>query len=435
MLYANRSAKDTLHTPPNPDHYPNPYDWDSLFHTISYSEFGDPKSGEREMKALFRGQNQRTGFIPNVRFEAGRKRDPERYTFQNLKESSYTQPPLGAQAVLSVTESYEKSGQPEEAERFLKEIYPNLFLKYEYFRHFRENGNGSRLVGIIHPHESGRDSDPTFDFVKVRLPTNNSETPKFVTYANTVLDYASALALNIRLRKRGWNPEQIRKEGVFWVNDVMFNAIYAKNLGDMAKISEKLGYREEAYIYDRRKEAVESEIIHKMWDHEDRMFYAKDRNGNPIKKVSVSNLFPIIIPSATYEQVGKIVELLNDPAWFGTRYPIPSVPAKDKSYDPHYKEKRLWRGPAWVNMNWYIVEGLMMQAERFKFKNPELSLDCEKTALNIVGRTIEMADREGFWECYDPENGNGLRVTPFGWSALADVLRFKYESRLQPIAA
>lgn len=434
MLYSNRNAKNTLHTPPNPNHYPNPYDWDMHYHALSYAEFGDPQSGERELKALFKGQNLKTGFIPNVRFEAGRKRDPERFTFMSTNESSYTQPPLVAQAALNVYEAYKKSGNPEEAQRFLNDIYPNLFLTYEYYRQFRENGNGSKLVGIIHPHESGRDSDPTFDFVKVRLPTNNSETSRVVAYANTALDYASALALNLRLRKRGWDPEKIRAEGVFWVNDVMFNSIYAKNLQDMAKLSDELGYKEEAYVFRRRNEAVESELLESMWDGDSKMFYAKDRHGKPIKRVSISNLFPIILGSTTPEQVGSVVNLLKDPSMFGSEYPIPSVPTKDKSYDPHYQEKRLWRGPAWMNMNWYIVEGLIMQADRFRTENPGLSSECEQTALHIVEKTVEMIEREGFWECYDPENGKGLRVTPFGWSALADVLRLKYAGKIPVVA-
>lgn len=424
------------HTPPNHTHYPGLYKWDLDFDDIARARFESPESARSGLEELLYYQNPETGFIPNLVLGFGRGKDPERFTFLNPdKESSYTQPPLEAEAAFETYLSYQRANRENEGREFLRSNYEKLELAYDYFERFRENGGGSKLIGIIHPHESGRDSDPTFDFAKKRLPTRNSQTPFFVGLANTALDYFSAMAINVKLMKVRWNPKIAREKGIFWVNDVMFNCIYAKNLRAMADISLTIEENEKAASYQEKANALEEEIINGMWDEETRMFYARGIDGKPIKKISVSNLFPIILATIDPSQVRRVVDLIQDPRWFGTNYPIPSVPSWSNSYDPHYKEKRLWRGPTWINMNWYIVEGLMLQAKRFNNIDPDLAQKCRTSALNIVKKTAEMVDRVGYWECYDPENGEGLRTHPFAWSVLSDVLKLDYPEYAKEIAA
>ncbi len=423
----NNEKSKGPHTSPNPEHYPNGYLWDSNFAAIVYAELGEPDRGAQEVETVLSWQNKKSGFIPNMKLGYGRNLDIEKYTFTNPgHESNYSQPPFHARAAMTVYKSYVESGQKTKGERFLKDNYESLALAYKYFIDGRQNSESDPLIGIIHPHETGRDSDPTFDFIKKRLPTMPGKTPKVISLANTVFDYGSALKLNVDLMKVNWNIKRIREEGIFWVNDVMFNVAYAENLRYMSEIAEIVGNKGGVEFFGQKADDVAQKIIGEMWDEKNQMFYATDIDGAPIKKISISNITPIMLPGIKNEQLSRILDLLDNKDWFNTPYPIPSVPAKSPNFDPHYDEKRLWRGPVWMNTNWMIVEALFMQAEKPGVKGTKLAERCMNRAFEICEKSIELAKEHGFWEFYDAINGQGLRINHFTWSTLAGVIEKRY---------
>ena len=80
--------------------------------------------------------------------------------------------------------------------------------------------------------------------------------------------------------------------------------------------------------------------------------------------------------------------MLADPAVFGSPYPVPSVPLGSRWFKP----TRYWQGPAWVNMNWLIIDGL----RRYGFTG-------EADALRL--KTLELVEKSGFYEYYHPVTG------------------------------
>ncbi len=427
-LLGNKDRWESEATPPSDEHYPHIYLWDSGFHAMVYAHFGYPELADDEIRAVLNGQDPETGFIPNMQFgEKGRKFDPERFTFKDRKVSSdYTQPPVLAMAAKQTFDSYVENGREEEGYTFLADTFEALENSYQYFINFRQNSPDSRLIGIIHPHETGRDSDPTFDFFKKRLPRRDGRiTKKPVDLLNSGLDYVSALHLNKKLQKKDWDVEHARD--VFWVNDVMMNTIYADNLAYLSEISGILGKDREQRYYQSVADEVSEEIIDTMWHEDEQKFYAQ-KDSEPIPVVSVSNLFPIILPTIREQQAESIVAMLEDPDWFGTPYPVPTVPVNSEHYDPHYSEKRIWRGPTWINMNYLLTQGLIRQRDRFAFVNPELAMRCHDRASAIASASADLVDREGYREFYDPETGEGFRVHNFGWSTLGDIQKDHLDS-------
>jgi len=91
---------------------------------------------------------------------------------------------------------------------------------------------------------------------------------------------------------------------------------------------------------------------------------------------------------------------------FWVPYPIPSVAANEVTFDPTWKTKTTWRGPTWVNVNWYLYWGL--RAHGFA-----------DVASEIARRTIAMQARGGIREFYDPFSAKGYGATDFGWSCLS----------------
>jgi hypothetical protein len=354
----------------------------------------------------------------------GRRFDPERYSFMEpLKSSDYTQPPLLA---LSATEIFSALSEedPDGAQLFLSEAYPYLDRFYKYFENHRQNSPTDPLIGIMHPHETGRDSDPTFDFIKLRLGRQGPATPKLIDAINSGADYASIIALNYRQRLAGWDEQAARAN--FWMNDVMFNCIYVDNLYQMSELAKALALGEDDIHYQRLAAKVEQRILDDMWFAEAKNgqgnFYAL-KEGSPILETSVSNLSALMLPHLRPEQLASILNLLETS--FSSAYPIPSVATNSPNYDPHYQEKgRLWRGPTWINTNWYLVErGLQMQAKRPELAAyPDLIRRCIEFGNKVVDSSQFLVD-QGYFEFYDSETGQPYRVDHFAWSALARLLK------------
>jgi len=72
---------------------------------------------------------------------------------------------------------------------------------------------------------------------------------------------------------------------------------------------------------------------------------------------------------------------------------------------------RYWRGPVWVNINWFLIRGL----ERYGY---------EKQAEHLRETIVSLCLNEGFYEYFDPLTGMGHGSDFFSWTAalLLDVL-------------
>ena len=62
------------------------------------------------------------------------------------------------------------------------------------------------------------------------------------------------------------------------------------------------------------------------------------------------------------------------------------------SFDPEGKQhdqKKYWRGPVWINLNWILYHGL----RRYQF---------EETAKRVKNDSLELVDTLGFYEYFNP---------------------------------
>jgi glycogen debranching enzyme len=96
--------------------------------------------------------------------------------------------------------------------------------------------------------------------------------------------------------------------------------------------------------------------------------------------------------------------LLNEKE-FWLPYPVPSVAASEPSFDPGWLTQTTWRGPTWVNVNWYLYWGLRQHG-------------FGDVAHELARRTVAMQAAGGIREFYDPRTAEGQGATDFGWSCL-----------------
>ena len=96
---------------------------------------------------------------------------------------------------------------------------------------------------------------------------------------------------------------------------------------------------------------------------------------------------------------------------------ITPVPSYDR-YGFAFFPVRYWRGPVWVNIDWFLMRGL----ERYGYK---------KQAERLRETIVSLCRDEGFYEYFDPLTGMGHGSDFFSWTAalLLDVLLEKGQDR------
>jgi hypothetical protein len=159
-------------TKPAPTLYPHQWSWDSAFIALGLAHV-DNHRATSELETLFASQ-WATGKVPHIVFnpEAPPRSyfpDAERWSSSALSEdapagsqtSGLCQPPVHAIAVRRIWETSRGRDErhADRARRFLKDNYPRLFAWHRYLVTARDP-EGSGLVTIYHPWESGTDNSP-----------------------------------------------------------------------------------------------------------------------------------------------------------------------------------------------------------------------------------------------------------------------------------
>ena len=107
----------------------------------------------------------------------------------------------------------------------------------------------------------------------------------------------------------------------------------------------------------------------------------------------------------------SVVKHISDPGEYAAAYPVPSTALNESLYldpsdgRPEHDSKLLWRGPSWINTNWYIARGLRLHGR----------IDLART---IEDRSAALIEQHGFREYYDPYTGQGFGAHAFSWTAL-----------------
>lgn len=375
--------------------------WDSCFHAISLSHL-DMELAKNELLSLVVSQEP-DGFIGHVTFWRGARKGR---TYQELwrwaqsklafrlHHSALIQPPLLAQAVRKV---YERSQDAS----FLKEIFPSLERYYRWLATHRDP-DGDGLIAIISNYESGLDHSPAYDQV---LGLTGARPRRWQLERK-----GRGLDLSNLVLGRNYNLRRIFALDRFNVEDVMVNCIYAEALYDMAELARQVGARESGREFHALAQKAEAAILTKCYDQETGAYYNLCRRQEyKSRALTFASLFPIILPNTPREPLDSLVRLhLQDPQEFWLPFPVPSVARSEPSFEPEPRQVRfpmIWRGPTWINVNWFLVRGLSRHG-------------YQEIASYITDRSLELVLREGFREFYNPLTGRALGAPGFGWSTL-----------------
>jgi putative isomerase len=266
-------------------------------------------------------------------------------TIDHPISAEVTKPPILAWVALKL---HETDPDPD----FLKEIYISL-VRWNAWWFAMNDDDVDGLVQYNHPYSSGLDDNPLWDR---GMPV---ESPDLNTYL-------------------------------------------CVQMGSLAEIAEILGIEFEAGMWRKRAAAIVKRMIKDMWDEESGLFQALHEE-QPIPVVTPFNLYPLWTGQLPDPIKERLLAHLTSPDEFWGEYSLPSVAYNDPNFDP----LTMWRGPVWVNINYFFIEALQQIGEL------DLAEQLRDKTLNLI------MSHNSIYEYYNALTGEppDTAADIFGWTA------------------
>ncbi len=399
ILIGNRKRGYTL--PTNNKLYPAQWNWDSAFIALGYSYF-NLNFALKEIKTLLDGQ-WKDGMIPHILFHNTNTNYYPNHTAWNcgnkIRSSGITQPPVLASILKEIID---KNKITKKQKKEIKKFVIKIKKSHEWFIKNRDPKK-TGLVSILHPWESGYDNSSLWD-----EPMNKVKIEKNIQYKradNKVInpehrplniDYDRYVTIKNDLRKKKYDPKKIFKTSLFNVVDIGFNSIFLKSNKDLIILLKKFNLDSSTII--NYIKITEKNIL-KYFDKKKQTFFCFDlRNKKKIFIPSITN-YLILYADIKNSKINDILIKNLKKHNLKEKYFFSSIKPNHKSFE----EKRYWRGPVWINCNWFIHKGLMNKDEKYSNK--------------IKERTIRLVEKKGFHEYYSCKNGKPMGANNFSWSA------------------
>jgi glucosylglycerate hydrolase len=411
-------------TKPAPSLYPHQWSWDSAFIALGLAHV-DNHRATSELDTLFASQ-WKTGKVPHIVFNPDAPPrsyfpDAERWNSSGLSEhapegshtSGLCQPPVHAIAVRRIWQTARGDKAREgRARAFLSSNYPRLLSWHRYLATARDP-EGSGLVTIYHPWESGTDNSPRWDSALQGVEVG--EIPPYTRYdlqhvsdpshRPTDEEYDRYLWLLELLKRERYDEAEIYDSHPFLVKDVLFSAILVAANEALLEIARVVGAPEE------ERSLVEGWIergrggLLRHFDPDLGLCLDYDvLAGAPIRVRTVAGFAPLIAGGLGGDALTTILETLDSPAFAGNellRWPLPPSTSPD---EPGFHPRSYWRGPVWPVANWLLWWSLIRAGRAAR-------------AAEMRRQTLAQLAECGFAEYFEPFTGEPLGSREQSWTA------------------
>src|SRR5690349_17062614 len=129
------------------------------------------------------------------------------------------------------------------------------------------------------------------------------------------------------------------------------------------------------------------------------------RAGRRIPVDTAATFLPLFAGLPSKTQVQRLVaEHLLSPAEYAPNGDVRYWVTTTAKTESTWEARRYWRGPVWIIMNWFVIEGL----RRYQY---------DDLAAAIRQDTLHLIETAGFREYYDERDGTGYGSIDFSWSA------------------
>jgi glycogen debranching enzyme len=389
------------YTVPTNGLYPFQWNWDSCLTALGLRHF-DEERAWTEIATLLAHQWP-DGMVPHIVFhvaDEGYFPGPDVWACgRPIPTSGITQPPvLGYVLNRLFSETNDKARAREHA----LALVPKADA-WHHWLYANRDPQGTGLVAILHPWESGRDNSIDWDEALARVPTTGlaryqrRDTQHVnATERPTQAEYDRYMWLVQYFRELGWDNRRLHDASPFRVVDPGFNAVLVRSDEALAELASALDLTDLAAAAATRAAKARA-AFNTLWNEAAGQFLCFDRvSGRAIESRSVGGVFPLFAGLGDTGRLIATIKRWREKIAFG-------VPSHDPA-DPRFDARRYWRGPCWLIVNFMLADGLKRSG-------------AEEAGAAIDADSLALIRTSGFAEYYDPTDGSGLGGRHFTWTA------------------
>lgn len=398
------------YTVPTHGLYPFQWNWDSCLTALGQQQLSDDRAW-MEIETLVQHQWP-DGMVPHIVFHEpndGYFPGPEVWgTGRPVPTSGITQPPVMG---MVLEQLWQRSPQSQDIQQRCMALMQATDRWHQWFYRCRDP-QGTGLVALLHPWESGRDNSIDWVDALAAVPADDvgpyqrRDTQHVdASQRPTQFEYDRYVALVQGFRALGWDNSRLHDSSPFQVVDPGFNAILIHSDQALARLAQAMG---DGALSQRAQARVHKGInaMDRLWSNDHGQYLCLNRRtGYLVNSASVGGLLPVLVLPAGHSHLRALCDRLEASlslAPFGVASHWP----KDSRFDG----KRYWRGPSWLIVNYLLIKGLRESEEH-------------DLAQQIVAASLRCIEHAGCSEYYHPVTGEALGGGTFTWTA-AMVLEF-----------
>lgn len=197
------------------------------------------------------------------------------------------------------------------------------------------------------------------------------------------------------------------------------------------------GWGDEARLHRSKSEWTATAITERLYNEEDGYFYDFDLVlGKQIPARISGGLVGVYGAKMEPKHVDAMVKALYSPGMLREDLSAWTIPSVSRDH-PGYSNTTYWKGPAWINVNYLVREGLL--------RNGAGNIEAMRIAKYLKERSIELMRKSGFYEYFNTMSGSAHGGHQFSWSASIaidwvclgddmDAVSFSYVSVSQVLA-
>ncbi|AXT27843.1 hypothetical protein D1823_15495 [Ruegeria sp. AD91A] len=401
------------YTVPTHGLYPFQWNWDSALSALGFSHFNMERAWV-EVETLMAHQWV-DGMVPHIIFhepDDGYFPGPDVWqTGRVVPTTGITQPAVVGFALRKL---YDRAEDKAAARVRLAKLLPKVHAWHQWFYRNRDP-NGTGLVAIIHPWESGRDNSVDWDEGLDAVPIEGVApfTRRDTTHANpdhrpSDEQYKCYIWLVEYFRGLGWDNAKLHDASPFCLVDPGFNGILIRSCDQVADLAEILC--DTSIASEAREMAANGRAaLESLWNPALGQYTCYNRAAGRLQDTpTIGGLLAAIadVPHGRADALARRIALLGERCG----YLVPSHDPADGAFD----SLRYWRGPTWLIVNYLIAEGLSRSGQR-------------EMAQRILADSLKLIQKSGFAEYYDPMSGEPCGGSSFTWTAamVIEILKTK----------